>query len=67
MQQALGRENIRKYHPLLDIETRSFLRRLLDDPCDYANVIRRYFFILVSGDYTEYGLMLGHTTDTQVD
>lgn len=42
MQQALGRGSIREYHPLIGIETRIFLRRLLDNPCDYTDAIKRF-------------------------
>src|SRR6266852_2826180 len=42
MQRALGPASIREYHPLITIETRSFLRRLLVNPSDYASLTRRY-------------------------
>ncbi|KAF7976129.1 hypothetical protein HWV62_7419 [Athelia sp. TMB] len=42
MQQALGPASIREYQPLITVETASFLDRLLDDPEDYINLIRRY-------------------------
>ncbi|KZP11704.1 cytochrome P450 [Athelia psychrophila] len=42
MQKALGASSIREYQPLITTETASFLNRLLDDPTDYVNVLRRY-------------------------
>jgi hypothetical protein len=42
MQQALGPSSIREYRPLIEAETMSFMRRLLDDPIDYINLTRRY-------------------------
>ncbi|KIM86577.1 hypothetical protein PILCRDRAFT_308713 [Piloderma croceum F 1598] len=42
MQQALGPSSIREYRPLIEAETISFMRRLLDDPIDYINLTRRY-------------------------
>ena len=43
MQQALGSASVREYQPLITVETASFLNRLLDDPEDYINLIRRSF------------------------
>jgi len=42
MQRALGSTTISKYHPLLEMETLWFLKRLLEDPEDYISPIRRY-------------------------
>ncbi|KZP11706.1 cytochrome P450 [Athelia psychrophila] len=42
MQKALGASSIREYQPLITTETASFLNRLLDDPTDYVNILRRY-------------------------
>ncbi|KAF7984180.1 hypothetical protein HWV62_16866 [Athelia sp. TMB] len=42
MHQALGPSSIREYQPLITLETASFLNRLLDNPADYINLIRRY-------------------------
>ncbi|KIM55376.1 hypothetical protein SCLCIDRAFT_134879 [Scleroderma citrinum Foug A] len=41
-QMALGNACMRSYHPLLELETRPFLRRLLEDPERYVDHIRRY-------------------------
>ncbi|KAI6000814.1 cytochrome P450 [Pisolithus albus] len=42
LQTALGPSSIRKYHPLLELETKPFLRRLLENPAGYMDHIRRY-------------------------
>ncbi|KAF7973627.1 hypothetical protein HWV62_14814 [Athelia sp. TMB] len=42
MHQALGPASIREYQPLITLETASFLNRLLDNPAEYINLIRRY-------------------------
>ncbi|EIW75777.1 cytochrome P450 [Coniophora puteana RWD-64-598 SS2] len=42
MQSALGQSSIPQYHPLLEFETRPFLRRMLADPLNYTDHIRRY-------------------------
>ncbi|KAF8995974.1 cytochrome P450 [Cyathus striatus] len=42
MHKAFGVNAIPAYHPLLNTETNSFLRRLLADPADYVKHIRRY-------------------------
>ena len=42
MQRALGSTMISKYHPLLEMETPWFLKRLLEDPEDYTSPIKRY-------------------------
>ena len=42
MQRALGSTMISKYHPLLEMETPWFLKRLLEDPGDYTSPIKRY-------------------------
>jgi hypothetical protein len=41
MHRAFGVHNIRTYHPLLEIETKQFLKRLLTDPSKYLRHIRR--------------------------
>lgn len=42
LQTALSPSSIRNYHPLLELETKPFLRRLLEDPASYVEHIRRY-------------------------
>ncbi|KIJ64011.1 hypothetical protein HYDPIDRAFT_175746 [Hydnomerulius pinastri MD-312] len=42
MQTALGPSSIKTYHPLLELETKPFLKRLLADPSKYQDHIRRY-------------------------
>lgn len=42
MQSALGQLAIPRYHPLIEVETRLFLRRLLKDPSNYTKHIRLY-------------------------
>lgn len=42
LQRALGSTTISKYHPLLEVETAWFLKRLLEDPEDYVSPVRRY-------------------------
>ncbi|KAI6044587.1 cytochrome P450 [Pisolithus marmoratus] len=42
LQTALGPSCIRNYHPLLELETKPFLRRLLEHPAGYMDHIRRY-------------------------
>ena len=42
MHRALGAESILRYRPLIETETKSFMRRLLDDPSDYIEITRRY-------------------------
>ncbi|KAI6129364.1 cytochrome P450 [Pisolithus croceorrhizus] len=42
LQTALGPASIRNYHPLLELETKPFLRRLLENPAGYMDHIRRY-------------------------
>lgn len=42
LQTALGPSSIRNYHPLLELETKPFLRRLLENPAGYMDHIRRY-------------------------
>ncbi|KAL4063425.1 cytochrome P450 [Scleroderma citrinum] len=41
-QMALGSTSIQSYYPVLELETRPFLRRLLEDPERYMDHIRRY-------------------------
>ncbi|KAI0829316.1 cytochrome P450 [Trametes gibbosa] len=42
MRKALGQGAIPSYHPLLEIETQSLLKRILNDPGNYDGHIRRY-------------------------
>ncbi|KAH7890271.1 cytochrome P450 [Phlebopus sp. FC_14] len=42
MQTALGPSSIKTYQPLLELETKPFLKRLLADPLSYQDHIRRY-------------------------
>jgi len=42
MQRALGPTTISKYHPLLEMETSWFLKRLLEKPDDYISQVKRY-------------------------
>ena len=42
MQSALGAPSIKRYHPLIELETRPFIRRLVADPTHYVDHIRRY-------------------------
>ena len=42
MHRALGPATISKYHPLLEMETAWFLKRLLENPEDYISPIKRY-------------------------
>ena len=41
MSRALGVNNIKQYHPLIQTETLQFLRRTLADP-DYVSNVKRY-------------------------
>ncbi|KAG9311257.1 cytochrome P450 [Chiua virens] len=42
MQAAFGSSNIKQYHPLLQLETKPFLRGLLEDPSKFQDHLRRY-------------------------
>ncbi|KAH0826313.1 cytochrome P450 [Lanmaoa asiatica] len=42
MQAALGSSSIKHYHPLLELETKPFLRGLLEDPSKFQDHLRRY-------------------------
>jgi hypothetical protein len=42
MQRALSSAAVSTYHPLLEIETSWFLKRLLEDPEDCISSLRRY-------------------------
>lgn len=44
MQAALGSSSIKHYHPLLELETKPFLRGLLEDPSKFQDHLRRYVF-----------------------
>lgn len=41
MQAALGSSSIKHYHPLLELETKPFLRGLLEDPFKFQDHLRR--------------------------
>ena len=45
-QMSLGQNCMRSYYPLSELETRPFLRRLLEDPERYMDHIRRYVFYM---------------------
>lgn len=54
MQAALGSSSIKHYHPLLELETKPFLRGLLEDPLKFQDHLRRcvifpWFFFFMSG------------------
>ncbi|KAF9462350.1 cytochrome P450 [Collybia nuda] len=40
--QTLGARNIPAYHPMIRVETSSFLSAIVNDPSDYLNHIRKY-------------------------
>ncbi|KAF8552662.1 cytochrome P450 [Imleria badia] len=42
MQAAFGASNIKRYHPLLELETKPFLKGLLEDPSKFQDHLRRY-------------------------
>ncbi|KAI9567804.1 cytochrome P450 [Boletus coccyginus] len=42
MQAALGPSSIKRYHSLLELETKPFLRGLLEDPSKFQDHLRRY-------------------------
>jgi hypothetical protein len=42
MHKAFGVPTIPTYHPLIQTETHSFLRRLIVDPAEYTKHVRRY-------------------------
>ena len=54
MHAAFGASNVKRYHPLLELETKPFLRGLLEDPFKFQNHLRRcvgrlcYFFAAFS-------------------
>ena len=41
MQAALGSSSIKRYHSLLELETKPFLRGLLEDPSKFQDHLRR--------------------------
>jgi cytochrome P450 len=41
MQIALGPSSIKTYQPLLELETKPFLRKLVEDPFKYQDHIRQ--------------------------
>ena len=47
MQAALGQSSIKRYHSLLELETKPFLRGLLEDPSKFQDHLRRCVLVFM--------------------